>query len=141
MLGNNVKRLIGIALTITTVVFVIPVWADTVPGRILVKIGAGDDIAEIDDDYGSTALARLSENAYTVETPAGTDDATFTKQLRSDPRVLYAEQDRYLELPEMWGEKFHFAFDAGPILARISTSTPTARCITVLRRAAIKVRA
>jgi subtilisin family serine protease len=89
--------------------------ADIVRGHILVRIGGGEDVNDLSDDYGSSVDAAITgQRIYALHTPDGTDEVTFAEQLSGDPRVVYAVPDTTINLPDVHGTQFHLAFDAGP---------------------------
>jgi len=104
-----------LAILLFCITLVIGANADIVRGHVLVRIGAGEDIEALDDDYGTKTDAVVSSlGLYAVHTPAYTDEETFAELLNMDPRVVYSALDTTIELPDVHGTQFHLAFDAGP---------------------------
>lgn len=97
-----------------------PARADgTVPGRVLVRVDTDDDeddvIREINADYGTVVEQAVKAlGLYCLRVPRGEDETEFARRLNRDRRVIYAEPDTYLELPEVDGVLRAYAFDAGP---------------------------
>lgn len=86
-----------------------------VPGYVLVRLLDANDVDTIDNDYSTVTEDYIPNTGlYSLRTPAGSTETEFALQLRQDSRVAWAEPDTYLNPPEVNGEQFHFAFDAGP---------------------------
>jgi hypothetical protein len=86
-----------------------------VPGHVLVRLNDANEIGAIDSDYDTIDEDYVPNTGlYSLHTPAGSTETTFAEQLRRDSRVAWAETDTYLNSPEVNGQPFHFAFDAGP---------------------------
>jgi subtilisin family serine protease len=91
-------------------------YADgVVPGHVLIRLNDANRIGEIDNDYDTAEDDYIANTGlYSLHTPVGITETKFAEQLRKDSRVAWAETDTYLNPPEVNGEPFHFAFDAGP---------------------------
>lgn len=86
----------------------------TVSGHVLVRLQTGADIHAVSASYGISVQDRIDGwRLYSLQVPAGSESA-YAQQLQADPRVLYAEPDAAVGMPEVTGTQFHFAFDAGP---------------------------
>ena len=89
--------------------------ADGVPGRVLVRVAPGTNIRALASNFGAIVEDSVpNNNLYSLAPPHGTNEQTFASNLSADPRVVYAEQDTFIDSPEVRGEPFHFAFDKGP---------------------------
>ncbi len=109
----RLKEFFGIGLMLLLLLSFRPAHADgIVPGHVLVRVQTDDDVNSLDDDYDTQPEDGISGTGlYALRTPANTDDASFAQELRQDPRVVFAEMDTYVDLPEVHGGRFHFAFD------------------------------
>jgi subtilisin family serine protease len=86
-----------------------------VPGHVLVRLNNDNDLGDIEDDYGADDEDYVANTGlHSLSTPTGSTETEFVRQLNQDSRVAWAETDTYLISPEVGGEQFHFAFDAGP---------------------------
>ena len=86
-----------------------------VPGRVLVKVQAGFNIRDIAATYGATVQDGVpNRGLYSLAPPSGGSESALAKKIAADPRAAYAEQDNFIDSPEVRGEPFHFAVDKGP---------------------------
>jgi len=94
---------------------ILPAQADgIVPGHVLVRVKPRVDINAVADDYGTFVEDRVPDTRiYSLNVPAGTTEEEFSRRLRGDLRLAWAEPDTYVLSPEAKGQQFHFAFDAG----------------------------
>ena len=90
-----------------------PVRADDIIiGHVLVRVTPGTNVGSLAAANGSAILDHASgSDLYSLRVPVTTTEAAFAAKLAADPRVIYAEPDRYVVSPEVIGEPFHFAFD------------------------------
>lgn len=82
----------------------------TVPNQVVVKLAPGVNPAKINRTYGTTVIAKMvpGQPIYLLATRKGTNVDRLIQRLMSDPRVIYAEPNFYLEQPEIdrrsaWG--------------------------------------
>ncbi len=74
------------------------------PTRVLVRPAAGEDVTEIADGTGSTAIKEVPKtNFFVVEFPDSDTANDFIDQIEGDTRVLDRELDRIVSAPEGGG--------------------------------------
>jgi thermitase len=89
--------------------------AQGVPGSVLVRIQPGVDIRDVAAAYGATVQDGVpNRGLYSLAPRPGVSETALAKQISGDPRAVYAEQNTFIDSPEVRGEPFHFAVDKGP---------------------------
>lgn len=97
---------------------------DNIPGHVLVRVQPGTDIRSFAAGYRATIRDGVpNRGVYDLAPPTGTTDQAFVQRLATDLRVIYSEQNTYIDSPEVNGNPFHFAFDKGPSAGLYVNST------------------
>jgi len=81
---------------------------------VVVQLQPGANAHKVAADYNTTLIRHIAgTNTYSLQVPAGSDDAAFVAELQQDSRIASAESDFPIENSEVDGSQLHFAFDAG----------------------------
>lgn len=108
-------------------------------GEVVVKLGEGTTVEEINADYGSTTLQKLlgSAGIYLLKLPDTANTQAVATRMGSDPRLIYAEPNFVAEAPE--GDGKHWAFgllDAKPNYEQYAARSLGLSCARQINRGA-----
>ena len=78
---------------------------------VLLRIKIGVDINAVAASYGATVLGSIQEDHLYRLQSSSEGNAALIKQLTSDSRVVYVEEDSDISSAEVAGDPFHFSFD------------------------------
>lgn len=118
-LGNTGRR--GLSASLAGLIIFMLVAAPAaladgvVPDYVVIRLKSGTDATSVANDFGSAVEDVVEGTGLICLTiPPGSDPVTFTQALAKDGRIATADTDTYLDLDDVVGRQFHFAFDAGP---------------------------